>query len=43
MCIISTAQQANPKVSGHIEPFRPQLRMSSKRATVQSAQFDCFL
>lgn len=43
MCIISTAQQARPKVNGHKEPLRPQLRTSSNRATVQSAQFDCFL
>lgn len=43
MCIISTAQHARPKVSGQIEPLRPQFKISSRRATVQSAQFDCFL
>lgn len=43
MCIISTAQQARPNVNGQIEPLRPQFRTSSRRATVQSAQFDCFL
>ena len=29
MCIISTAQQARPKVRGHSEPLRPQLTRSS--------------
>ena len=29
MCIISTAQQASPKVSGQREPFRPQFTRSS--------------
>uniref|UniRef100_T1JC09 FCP1 homology domain-containing protein n=1 Tax=Strigamia maritima TaxID=126957 RepID=T1JC09_STRMM len=37
ICIISTAQQANPNVSGQTEPFRPQFSKSSTLATANSA------
>lgn len=43
MCIISTAQQARPNVSGQIEPLRPQLSRSSSLARDHSAMLDCFV
>uniref|UniRef100_A0A1B0CGY5 Uncharacterized protein n=1 Tax=Lutzomyia longipalpis TaxID=7200 RepID=A0A1B0CGY5_LUTLO len=43
MYIISTAQHARPKVSGQIEPFLPQFRRSSKRATAHSPTLDCLV
>merc|ERR1719266_1358114 len=39
MCIISTAQQASPKVRGHREPFLPQLTRSSTLARAHSTLF----
>ncbi len=38
-CIISTAQQARPKVMGHSEPLRAQLASSSTLDTTNSALF----
>jgi len=38
-CIISTAQQANPKVIGHREPLRAQFTRSSILETVYSTPF----
>lgn len=43
MCIISTAQQARPKVKGQIEPLRPQLRRSSSLARDHSATDVCLV
>uniref|UniRef100_A0A1B0GMZ6 Uncharacterized protein n=1 Tax=Phlebotomus papatasi TaxID=29031 RepID=A0A1B0GMZ6_PHLPP len=43
MCIISTAQQARPKVNGQIDPLRPQLSKSSRRATAHSPTLDCLV
>ena len=39
MCIISTAQHARPKVSGHSELFLPQLARSSSLASAHSTLF----
>jgi len=39
MCIISTAQHANPKVIGHIEPCRAQFATLSKVDNTYSALF----
>ena len=36
-CIISTAQQANPKVIGHIEPTRAQFTSASTVVETNSA------
>merc|ERR1719232_1688843 len=39
ICIISTAQQARPKVRGHNEPFLPQFTKSSTLANAHSTLF----
>ena len=39
MCIISTAQQARPKVIGHMDPLRPQLAMASRVVAMYSPAF----
>lgn len=40
MCIISTAQQARPKVIGQMEPRRAQLRRSSTLEITYSAALE---
>lgn len=40
MCIISTAQQASPKVMGQIEPRRAQFMRSSTLEITNSAALD---
>ena len=40
MCIISTAQQARPKVRGHREPCKPVIRSSQTAETHLSSPVD---